>query len=48
VITARESPWLITYKFVAIGNVVKNDLVRAGIAPDSKFEVIYPGLQELR
>ena len=38
---------LITYKFVAIGNVVKNDLVRAGIAPESKFEVIYPGLQEL-
>ena len=37
----------ITYKFVAIGNVVKNDLVRAGIAPESKFEVIYPGLQEL-
>lgn len=38
---------LITHKLVAIGNVVKNDLVRAGIAPDSKFEVIYPGLQEL-
>ena len=38
---------LITYKFVAIGNVVKNDLVRAAIAPESKFEVIYPGLQEL-
>jgi glycosyltransferase involved in cell wall biosynthesis len=38
---------LITYRFVAIGNVVKNDLVRARIAPESKFEVIYPGLQEL-
>ena len=38
---------LITYKFVAIGNVVKYDLVRAGIAEVSKFEVIYPGLQEL-
>jgi glycosyltransferase involved in cell wall biosynthesis len=38
---------LITYKFVAIGNLVKNDLVRAGVAPESKFEVIYPGLQEL-
>jgi glycosyltransferase involved in cell wall biosynthesis len=37
----------ITYKFIAIGNVVKNDLVRARIAQDSKFEVIYPGLQEL-
>ena len=38
---------LITYKFIAIGNVVKKDLVRAGIAQDSKIEVIYPGLQEL-
>jgi glycosyltransferase involved in cell wall biosynthesis len=38
---------LITYKFVAIGNVVKNDLVIAGIAKNNKFEVIYPGLQNL-
>jgi glycosyltransferase involved in cell wall biosynthesis len=38
---------LITYRFVAIGKVVKNDLVRVGIAQDSKFEVIYPGLQDL-
>jgi len=38
---------LITYKFVAIGNVVKNDLVIAGIAKDYNFEVIYPGLQNL-
>jgi glycosyltransferase involved in cell wall biosynthesis len=38
---------LITYKFVAIGNVVKADLVKAGIAKNSKFEVIYPGLQNL-
>jgi glycosyltransferase involved in cell wall biosynthesis len=38
---------LITYKFVAIGNVVKTDLVKAGIAKNSKFEVIYPGLQDL-
>jgi glycosyltransferase involved in cell wall biosynthesis len=38
---------LITYKFVAIGNIVKNDLVQAGIAHDFKFEVIFPGLQEL-
>ena len=37
----------ITYKFVAIGNVVKTDLVKAGIAKDRKFEVIYPGLQDL-
>jgi glycosyltransferase involved in cell wall biosynthesis len=37
---------LITYTFIAIGNVVKNDLVWAGIAQDSKFKVIYPGLQE--
>jgi glycosyltransferase involved in cell wall biosynthesis len=38
---------LITYRFIAIGNVVKNDLIRAGIAQDFKFEVIYPGLQDL-
>jgi glycosyltransferase involved in cell wall biosynthesis len=38
---------LITYRFIAIGNVVKDDLIRAGIAQDSKFEVIYPGLQDL-
>jgi glycosyltransferase involved in cell wall biosynthesis len=38
---------LLTYKFVAIGNVVKADLVKAGIAKDCKFEVIYPGLQNL-
>jgi glycosyltransferase involved in cell wall biosynthesis len=38
---------LITHRFIAIGNVVKNDLVQAEIARDSKFEVIYPGLQDL-
>jgi len=38
---------LITFKFVAIGNTVKSDLVRAGIGSESKFEVIYPGLQDL-
>ena len=47
VITLEKVLGFITYKFVAIGNVVKNDLVRAGIAPEFKFEVIYPGLQEL-
>jgi glycosyltransferase involved in cell wall biosynthesis len=47
VIALEKVLGLITYKFVAIGNVVKNDLVRAGIAPESKFEIIYPGLQEL-
>jgi glycosyltransferase involved in cell wall biosynthesis len=38
---------LMTYRFIAIGNTVKNDLVRAGIGRDSKFKVIFPGLQEL-
>lgn len=38
---------LITHRFIAIGNAVKNDLVQAGIAKVSKFEVIYPGLQEI-
>jgi glycosyltransferase involved in cell wall biosynthesis len=37
----------VTYKFVAIGNVVKADLVKARIAKNYKFEVIYPGLQDL-
>jgi glycosyltransferase involved in cell wall biosynthesis len=47
VVSLEKVLGLITYKFVAIGNVVKNDLVRAGIAKHSKFEVIYPGLQNL-
>ena len=47
VIAIEKFLGLATYKFIAIGNVVKNDLVRAGIARDSKFEVIYPGLQKL-
>jgi glycosyltransferase involved in cell wall biosynthesis len=38
---------LMTHRFVAIGNLVKEDLVRVGIAKNSKFEVIYPGLQDL-
>jgi glycosyltransferase involved in cell wall biosynthesis len=38
---------LITFRFIAIGNNVKKDLVLAGIAQVSNFEVIYPGLQEL-
>jgi glycosyltransferase involved in cell wall biosynthesis len=36
-----------TYKLIAIGNVVKRDLLDAGIGNENKFEVIYPGLQEL-
>ncbi len=47
VILLEKMLGLITFRFIAIGNVVKNDLVRAGIAQDSKFEVIYPGLQDL-
>jgi glycosyltransferase involved in cell wall biosynthesis len=47
VVLLEKALGLITYRFIAIGNVVKNDLVRAGIAQNSKFEVIYPGLQEL-
>lgn len=38
---------MFTYKFIAIGNVVKSDLLNAGIGNENKFEVIYPGLQEL-
>jgi glycosyltransferase involved in cell wall biosynthesis len=36
-----------TYKLIAIGNVVKRDLLDAGIGNENKFEVIYPGLQDL-
>jgi glycosyltransferase involved in cell wall biosynthesis len=38
---------LITHSFVAIGTQVKNDLVKAGVGNSKKFEVIYPGLQDL-
>lgn len=47
VVSLEKMLGLITYKFVSIGHVVKADLVKAGIAKDSKFEVIYPGLQNL-
>ena len=36
---------LLTVRFIAIGNVVKQDLVKAGIGRLEKYEVIYPGLQ---
>jgi len=39
---------LITHRIIAIGNSVKKDLVAAGIGTDSKYEVIYPGLQPLK
>ena len=38
---------IFTYKLIAIGNVVKRDLLDAGIGNENKFEVIYPGLQDL-
>jgi glycosyltransferase involved in cell wall biosynthesis len=47
VILLEKALGFVTHRFIAIGNVVKNDLVRVGIAQDSKFEVIYPGLQDL-
>lgn len=39
---------LITHRIIAIGNSVKKDLVNAGIGNDSKYEVIFPGLQPLK
>jgi glycosyltransferase involved in cell wall biosynthesis len=39
---------VITFRMIAIGNSVKEDLVRAGIGSDSKYEVIFPGLQPLK
>ena len=37
----------ITFKFVAIGAIVRNDLVKAGIGKTEKYEIIYPGMQDL-
>lgn len=37
----------ITHKFISIGNIVKDDLIRAGVSQPNKFVVIYPGLQDL-
>ncbi len=39
---------LITHRIIAIGNSVKKDLVDVGIGKDSKYEVIFPGLQPLK
>jgi glycosyltransferase involved in cell wall biosynthesis len=39
---------LITFRIIAIGNTVKKDLVEVGIGADSKYEVIFPGLQPLK
>ena len=39
---------LITHRIIAIGNSVKKDLVDAGIGENSKYEVIFPGLQPLK
>jgi glycosyltransferase involved in cell wall biosynthesis len=38
---------VITFRLIAIGNSVKKDLVDAKIGTDSKYEVIFPGLQPL-
>ena len=38
---------LVTFRFVAIGNKVKLDLIDAGIGIERKFEVIFPGLIDL-
>ena len=39
---------VITFRLIAIGNSVKKDLVDAKIGTDSKYEVIFPGLQPLK
>ena len=39
---------LITHQIIAIGNSVKKDLIKAGIGTDSKYEVIFPGVQPLK
>ena len=39
---------LITHQIIAIGNSVKKDLIETGIGTDSKYEVIFPGVQPLK
>jgi glycosyltransferase involved in cell wall biosynthesis len=39
---------VITFRLIAIGNSVKKDLVDAKIGTDSKYEVVFPGLQPLK
>ena len=39
---------VITFRLIAIGNSVKKDLIDAKIGTDSKYEVIFPGLQPLK
>ena len=39
---------VVTFRLIAIGNSVKKDLVDAKIGKDSKYEVIFPGLQPLK
>lgn len=39
---------LITARLIAIGNSVKIDLLDAGVGNETKYEVIFPGLQSLQ
>jgi len=39
---------LITARLIAIGNSVKIDLLDAGVGNETKYEVIFPGLQSLK
>jgi glycosyltransferase involved in cell wall biosynthesis len=47
IILLEKTLGLVTHKFVAIGKQVKSDLVDAGVSRADKFEVIYPGLEDL-
>lgn len=38
---------LICVRLIAIGNSVKDDLLKAGVGKEEKYEVIFPGLQSL-
>lgn len=44
----ERSLGLITTKLVAMGTQVRDDLFAAGIAPQSKFRVFFPGLRKLQ
>jgi glycosyltransferase involved in cell wall biosynthesis len=44
----ERSLGLITSKLVAMGTQVRDDLCKAGIAPQSKFRVFFPGLRRIQ
>jgi glycosyltransferase involved in cell wall biosynthesis len=48
VVSVEKLLAVFTFRMIAIGNSVKKDLVDAKIGTDSRYEVIFPGLQPLK